>query len=332
MTICKVIRLHGAGGTEVMRIDEIDVPLPGPGQVRLRMKAIGISRGDILYRKGGFPNQPPYPSLMGFEGAGEVESIGEGVSRFSVGDAVSILPLPAAHYGTYGELAIVNAAQLTHHPREMSWEKAAALWANTFTAYNTLVFDGHLQAGEPVVITAASSTVAIAAIQIARKLGAVPIAITRTRKKAARITELGAAHVIVSDEEDIVAAVRNIVGPAGVRLVCDGVSGHMIKPLTEMLSYEGLLLNYGMLDVSVAEFPSALLLVKSLTIKGSNVAQAVADPARLAQARDFILEGFREGIIDPPIDARFQFHEMAKAHELMESNTIAGKVVVLVNP
>lgn len=329
MTIARVARIHGFGGIENIRIDDFDVPDPGPGEVRLRMQTHGVVRGDILRRYGYYPGQPQPPLIFGFEGVGAIESLGPNVSTFAVGDMVGVLPVPVAQYGVCGELAIVDASQLVRHPDGLSLEKGAALWSSYLTAYNGLVFDGGLKAGETVVITAGSSAVGIAAIQIARKIGAVPIAVTRGVDKVERIKGFGAEHVIATEScSDLAGEIRRLTGGQGVRLIFDAVGGSQLVSLIEATKTHGTIVNYGMLDPNPFELSLAPFLTKVITLRGSNVTYVVLDTAKRAVAVDFIVEGVNEAVLDPPIEAVFTLDQIGQAHQLVESNGTAGKVIV----
>ncbi|RZF61026.1 hypothetical protein EWE75_19880 [Sphingomonas populi] len=332
MTIVRVARIHGFGGTDMIRIDEMEVPAPRAGEVRLRMKAHGVVRGDILRRYGLYPAQPQPPLIFGFEGVGEIESLGAEVSGFAIGDMVGVLPVPSAQYGVCGELAVIDASQLVPHPAGVSLEKGAALWSSYLTAYNGLVFDGGLRAGEPVVITAGSSAVGIAAIQIARKIGAIPIAVTRGADKVERIRSFGAEHVIVTDTcDDLAAEIKTLTGGQGLRIAFDAVGGSQLLSLIEAMQTNGIVVNYGMLDPTPIELSLATLLTKAITLRGSNLTHVLLDPIKRQTAIDFVSEGVEQGPLDPPVEAVFAFDQIGAAHELVETNTTAGKVVVRIS-
>lgn len=332
MTTARVARIHGFGGTDMIRIEETDVPAPRAGEVRLRMKTHGVVRGDILRRYGMYPGQPQPPLIFGFEGVGEIESLGSDVANFAIGDTVGVLPVPAAQYGVCGELAIIDASQLVRHPAGLSLEKGAALWSSYLTAYNGLVIDGGLRAGEMVVITAGSSAVGIAAIQIARKIGAIPIAVTRGADKVERIKSFGAEHVIATDTcGDLASEIRNATGGQGVRIAFDAVGGSQLLSLIEAMQTHGMIVNYGMLDPNPIELSLAPFLTKAVTLRGSNLTHLVLDPTKRQAAINFVAEGVNQAVLDPPIEAIFALDQIGAAHELVESNRTAGKVIVRID-
>jgi NADPH2:quinone reductase len=186
----------------------MNVGAPGPGEVRIRVRALGLNRAESMFRRGIYPELPTLPAKLGYEAAGEVEAIGEGVIGLVPSDVVSTIPAFSLNqYGVYGEVAVVPAQVVVKHPATLTFPEAASIWMQYLTTYGGLIEYGHLTAGEPVIITAASSCIGIAAIQIANSLGAVPIAATRTAAKRAALLEAGAAHVIVTNEQDLAAEV-----------------------------------------------------------------------------------------------------------------------------
>jgi NADPH:quinone reductase-like Zn-dependent oxidoreductase len=239
----RVVRFHQHGGPEVLRIENIDVPPPAPGEVQIRVRALGLNRAEVLLRSGSYIETPTLPSGLGLEAAGVVEAVGAGVDSFVPGDAVSVVPpLSMIRWPAYGELASFPAELVVEHPRSLSFEAAAAVWMPTVTAYGALIEIATLRREDFVVITAASSSVGLAAIQIANQIGATAIAVTRTSRKRRALLGFGAAHVIASAEENLEARLKEIAGPAGVRVVFDAVGGPIFGPLTAAMSTGGILI------------------------------------------------------------------------------------------
>jgi NADPH:quinone reductase-like Zn-dependent oxidoreductase len=327
----RVIRFHEIGGPEVLRIEHADIPPPGAGEVRIRVKALGLNRAEALMRRGTYLETPELPAGLGFEAAGVVESLGDGVTGFEPGDAVSVIPAPSqVQWPAYGTLATFPARLVVRNPASLGWVEAAALWMAYVTAYGALVDIARLGRGEIAAITAASSSVGLAAIQIARHLGAVPVAITRTSAKKSALLEAGAAEVIASAEEDLEARLKAIAGPAGVRLVFDAVGGPAIAPLTAAMAHGGILIGYGVLSSDPAPLPLFTMLAKSLTLRGYVLHELTADPARLAAAKLFILDALASDAVKPVIARTFPFEAIVEAHRFMESNEQFGKIVVTV--
>lgn len=327
--MARTIRFHRHGGPEVLTIEDIDVPPPGPGEVRIRTKALGLNRAEVLFRSGSYIEQARFPSGIGLEAAGLIESIGAGVEGLSPGDAVSLVP-PRSMVSSpvHGELVTVPAALVVKHPPTLGWDAAAASWMQYLTAYGALVDIARLARGEHVVITAASSSVGLAAIQIANRIGAIPVAVTRTSLKAQALREAGAAHVVASAEEDIEARLKQIAGEGGVRVVFDAVGGPAFVPLTAAMGRGGILFEYGGLSPQATPFPLFNVLSKSLTLRGYLVHELTGDPKRLAAAKAFILDGLGDGSLKPIIARTFPFEAIVEAHRYLDSNEQFGKVVV----
>jgi len=329
--MARVVRFHRHGGPEVLRIETVDVAPPGRREVQIRVKALGLNRAEALLRKGTYIETATFPSGLGLEAAGIVEAIGEGVSGFSPGEVVSIVPpVSMVRWPAYGELVTFPAEFVVKHPPELGFVAAAALWMQYLTAFGALVDIAGLERGEAVVITAASSSVGLAAIQIANRIGAIPIAVTRTSIKRQALRDAGAADVIASVEEDIRSRLEDIVGSNGVRVVFDAVGGPIFEPLTAAMSPGGVLIEYGGLSPEPTPFPLVNVLTKSLMLRGYLVHEIIRDPSRLAAAKRFILDGLRDGALRPIIAKTFRFDEIVEAHRFLESNEQFGKIVVTI--
>jgi NADPH:quinone reductase-like Zn-dependent oxidoreductase len=328
--MARTIRFHRLGGPEVLTIEDIDIPPPGPGEIRIRTRALGLNRAEALLRSGKYIEQAIFPSGIGLEAAGLVESIGVGVEDLSLGDAVSLVPPRSmVRWPVHGELITVPAELVVKHPPTLGWEAAAASWMQYLTAYGALVDIARLARGEHVVITAASSSVGLAAIQIANRIGAIPIAVTRTSRKAQALREAGTAHVVALAEDGLEARLKEIAGEDGVRVVFDPVGGPAFIPLTAAMARGGILFEYGGLSPQTTPFPLFNVLSKSLTLRGYLVHEIAGDPARLAAAKAFILDGLNDGSLTPIIARTFPFEEIVGAHRYLESNEQFGKVVVM---
>jgi NADPH:quinone reductase-like Zn-dependent oxidoreductase len=329
--MARVVRFHQHGGPEVLRIETVDVPPPARGEVQIRVRALGLNRAEALLRRGTYIESATFPSGLGLEAAGIVEAIGEGVIGFGPGDIVSIVPpLSMVRSPAYAELATFPAELVVKHPPELGFETAAAMWMQYLTAYGALVDIAGLLRGDVVAITAASSSVGLAAIQIANRIGAVPVALARTSAKRRALRDAGAAHVIASDEEDVGARLAAIAGSYGVRAVFDAVGGPAFEPLTAAMSPGGILIEYGGLSPEPTPFPLFHVLTKSLVLRGYLVHEVIREPVRLARAKAFILDGLSDGSLNPIIARTFRFEEIVEAHRFLESNAQFGKIVVTI--
>ena len=239
----RVVRFHEYGSADVLRIEDIEVPGPAADEVQIAVRAIGLNRAEVMFRKGAYLQEANFPSQLGYEAAGTVKATGRDVSGFAEGDAVSVIPtLDMSRWPTYGEVINIPVRSVVKHPAALSFEKAAASWMQYVTAWGALIDQAKLTANDFVIVSAASSSVGIAAFQIARSVGATVIATTRTNAKAQALIDAGAHHVIATDEGDLAARVKNITGGKGARVVFDPIGGPAIAQFAEVMAVGGILL------------------------------------------------------------------------------------------
>jgi NADPH:quinone reductase-like Zn-dependent oxidoreductase len=329
--MARVVRFHQTGGPEVLKIEELEVPPPGKGEVQIRIKALGLNRAEAMFRRGQYLEEPKLPARLGYEAAGTVAAVGPDVQGVKVGDAVSTIPSFSLNaYGLYGDLANAPAHAVVHHPASLSWEEAASVWMQYLTAYGAIIDIAALGKGDAVVIPAASSSVGLAAIQIANKVGATPIALTRGSSKRQALLDAGAAHVIATDEQDLVKEILERTGGKGARVVFDPVGGPTVTKLVQATARLGIVFLYGALSTEPTPLPLFDVLGKWITIRGYVMMEIASDPARLEKAKTFINEGLAEGSLKPIIAKSFPLSEIVEAHRYLESNQQIGKVVVTV--
>jgi NADPH:quinone reductase-like Zn-dependent oxidoreductase len=327
----KIVRFHELGGPEVLQLDELPLPDPGPGEARVRVKAIGLNRAEIVFRLGRYFVQPVLPSKLGYEASGVVDAVGDGVDPAWLGKTASTIPAFAAEkYGVYGEVAIVPAHALAEYPARLSYEEGTSIWMQYMTAYGALISLGKMTKGDFVLITAASSSVGLAAIEMARAEGAVSIATTRTSAKRAQLLELGADHVIATEEEDLVARVMEITGGKGARLVFDPVAGKGIEALAAATAHGGIIFEYGALAPEPTPFPLRTAMSRAVSIRGYILFEVTSDPERFAAAKRYIYDKLESGAFKPKIAKVFPLAEIVEAHRYMQSNAQVGKIVVTV--
>ena len=331
MSTAKIVRFHALGGPEVLQLEDLPVPEPGAGEVRLRVAAIGLNRAEVLFRRGQYLAQPKLPSNIGYEASGVVEAVGPNVDKGLVGKKFSTVPcFPPEQYGVYGEVAIVPAYALAAYPQRLSEAEATSIWMQYITAYGALVHHARITRGDFVLITAASSSVGLAAIEIAKAEGAVSIATTRTGKKKAELLALGADHVIATEEEDLPARVKEISGGKGARVIFDPVAGPGIEQLAEAAATGGVIFEYGALSAAPTPFPLFAALSKGLSIQGYTLFDVVSVPEARSRAERYIFERLEQGQFQPRIDRTFPLSQIVEAHRYMESNQQIGKIVVTV--
>ncbi len=326
----QVVRIHRTGGPEVLALEDLDVGEPGPGEVRIRVQAIGLNRSEAIYRSGAYLVPPKLPSPMGYEACGTVEALGDAVTGFAPGERVCVLPsYRLGEYGVYAEKAIVPARSLLAAPPALSAVQGASIWMQYLTAF-AIVEVARVGIGDYVLIPAASSSVGLAALQLARWAGAVPIAATRHSTKAAALKEQGAEHVIATAETDLVAEVMRITNGRGARIVFDPVGGPFVEKLANAMAEEGILFIYGSLSGEPTPYPHWPAALKSLSLRGWVASSIWNKPHRFARAKDLVLRGLAEGHLRPVIARTFALRDIVEAHRFLESNQQIGKIVVTV--
>ncbi|PLZ01385.1 NADPH:quinone reductase [Burkholderia sp. WAC0059] len=327
--MARVVRFHQTGGPEVLQVEQIEVPPPGKGEVQIAVKAVGLNRAESMFRSGQYLEDPKLPARLGYEAAGTVAAVGPDVSGIAVGDAVSVVPAFSLNaYGMYADTVNAPAHAVVHHPVSLTWEEAAAVWMQYVTAYGALIDIARLGRGDALVVPAASSSVGLAAIQIANRVGAVPIALTRGRSKRQALLDAGAAHVIASDEQDLVKEILDITAGKGARVVFDPVGGPTLAKLTQATAVRGMIFLYGALSTEATPLPLFDVLGKWMTIRGYVMMEITQDPQRLEQATSFINGGLADGSLKPVIARTFPLEQIVDAHRYLESNQQIGKVVV----
>jgi len=324
----KVVRIYEQGGPEVLKIEQHEVGAPGPDELRVRIEAIGLNRSEAAYRAGQYPVKPKMPALIGYEACGVIEALGANVRNFSVGDRVCVLPTyRLGEYGVYAEQAIVPARSVLAAPPKLTATEAASIWMQYLTAL-AIIEIAHATVGDFVIIRAASSSVGLAAIQLANWAGAVPIAATRSSAKAKVLREHGARHVIATDETDLPVEVMKITNGKGARIVFDPVGGPYVDTLAQAMAVDGVLFIYGGLSGQPTMHPHWPAAFKNLSIRGWVASTIWNNPERFARAQELILRGLADGHLKPVISKTFKLDDIVEAHRFLESNQQVGKIVV----
>lgn len=332
----KVVRFHELGGPEVMKLEDETPRDPGPNEVQIEVRAIGLNRAEAMYRLGHYFEQPVFPSRIGYEVSGVVRAVGTGVTTCKPGDAVATIPgYSQNQYGAYAEVSIAPAGHVVVNSPGQSFEEAAATWMQYGTAHGALIDIGRLGAGDAVVIVAASSSVGLAAIQIARMVGATPIAATRTGAKRAALLEAGAAAVVATAEDDVPAAIMAATGGKGARIVFDPVGGPTVMKLAAGMGRDpsgkpALYFIYGGLGGGESPFPAMDSWRTGLSMRSYSAMEIWSDPARMAESQRFVLGGLASGALKPKIARTFTLDRIVDAHHYMESNQQVGKIIVTV--
>ena len=328
MSLSRIVRFHELGGPEVLRLEQGHISAPGPDEARIRVRAIGLNRADVMFRRGRYLEKASLPSRLGFEASGVVEALGPGIHTLAIGDAVGVVPgASLGLYGTYADHLVIPTRYLLKQPESLSDQEAAALWMSYLTPYGALVEVANVKAGDWVVISAATSSVGLAAIQIVRQLGARPIATTLTSDMCDALLEASAEAVIATREEPLAQRLMEISG-TGIDVAFDAVGGSLVAELAEAMAIRGRIIIHGALSDEPTPFPLKLALRNSLTLRGYVYTEVTRNAASLARAHTFITRGVAEGTIRPKIDKIFTLDEVVEAHRYLESGQQLGKIVM----
>ncbi len=326
----KIVRFHQVGGPEVLKLEELPAPKPQKGEVRIKVNAIGLNRAEAMFRSGQYLEQPVLPSRLGYEASGTVEEVGPGVTGLKPGDRVSSIPsFSLREYGTYGEVALLPVHALAKYPENLSPVEGASIWMQYLTACGLIEF-GKMQQGNHVLITAAASSVGLAAIQLANAVGAIPIATTRNKAKEASLRDAGAKFVINTKTEGWVEKVREITSGKGVDLAFDPVAGPELERIAQTMRSEGTIFEYGALSAEPTTFPLLVVLGNNLIVRGYSLFSIVLNSERFERSKKWVYDRLASGDLKPVIARTFTLDQIVDAHRYMESNEQVGKIVVTV--
>ena len=332
------------GGPEVLRVEERPEPSVGPGQLRIAVRAAGINFADLMARSGIYPDAPKPPSVIGYEVAGEVESVGDGVEGFSVGDRVAA----GTRFGGYSEMATVEPSAAVQLPDRLSFEQGAAFPVNYATAYAGVVMMGGLREGDRLLIHAAAGGVGIAATQIAKGIGA-EIFGTASASKHDAIRAQGVDHAIDYRSTDFAEEIARLTSGEGVDVAMDAVGPSSFKRSYASLRPGGRLIMFGLSEVQTGDkrnLPAAIkglvrmplatmpwwrslsLMNQNKGIFGLNMLHWW-DQEGLARAIDPLTEGLGSGALEPVVAESFPFDRAAEAHRYLGEGKNIGKVVLV---
>ncbi|WP_300058965.1 NAD(P)H-quinone oxidoreductase [uncultured Roseobacter sp.] len=322
----RAVEITKPGGPEVLQITDRPVPVPGHGQVVIKIAWAGVNRPDALQRAGLYAPPPTASDLPGLEAAGEIVALGAGVAGLSVGDQVCAL-LPG---GGYAEYVATSAAHCLPVPEGMALKEAACLPETFFTVWSNVFTRGGLQGGERFLVHGGSSGIGTTAIQLASAFGARVFATAGSAEKCAACVELGAEVAINYREQDFVEVLRDA---GGADLILDIVGGDYIPRNLKALADDGRLVQIAFLQGPKVEANFAQLMMRRLTMTGSTLRpQSDLAKAQIAQdLRKTVWPLLSAGRIAPVMDQSFQLEEAAKAHARMESSDHIGKIVLNVS-
>jgi len=319
------IRFHQTGGPEVLCWEEVDVPPPGAGELRLRQRAVGLNYIDTYHRSGLYP--VPLPSGIGLEGAGVVEAIGADVSGFAIGDRVAYAHGPL---GAYAEVRNLPAERAVKLPDALSFEQAAAMMLQGLTAQYLLRRTHRVEPGETILVHAAAGGVGSILVQWAKALGATVIGTVGNDEKAERVRALGCDHVIVYTREDFVGRVRDITGGRGVRVAYDSVGRDTFLRTLDCVERLGMVALFGNASGPVEPFDPLLLAQKgSLTLVRPVLGHYIATRGELDAMAADLFDAVLTGKVRIDVNQRFALRDAADAHRALEGRRTTGASVLL---
>jgi putative PIG3 family NAD(P)H quinone oxidoreductase len=321
------IEITSFGPPSVLKPVERPDPTPGPSDILIAVEAAGLSRVDTLQRQGRYPPPPGASDIPGLDCAGTVKAVGASVTQWKPGDRVCALVAG----GAYAELCVAPAVQALPIPDNWTAVEAATLPENTFTVYDNLVTRAHLSAGETVLIHGGSSGIGVMAIMLARALKAIPIATAGTDEKCAACRKLGAAEAINYRTQNFAEAARAFTSGKGVNVVLDMVGGSYLDKNLDALATEGRLSIIAVQGGASDTLNILKVMQKRLTIYGSTLRPRTA--AEKGQVAERLLRHVwpllpARDPIYPVIDCTFPFRDAWRAHEVMDSGTHIGKIVL----
>lgn len=326
----KALRITGRGGPEVLKLEEVGDPTPGPSDVLIRVRASALNRADLLQCLGLYPAPPGVPSdIPGLEYAGEIEAVGAQVRRWKTGDRV----MGIVGGGGFAERVTAHEREVVRMPRGLvRFEDAAALPEALMTAHDALVTQGGARAGDAILIHAVASGVGSAAAQLMAAVGTTVIGTTRSAAKLERMGALGLQHGIVVPGEPVAFAtkVKELTDGGGADVVLDLVGGDYLRETIEATASRGRILMVGMLGGTMTELPLGRVLQKRLRLVGTVLrSRPLEEKIEVAQAFEHsVVPLIERGAIRPLVDAVFPFAEAGRAFEKLSSNATLGKVVL----
>lgn len=325
----RAIEIREPGGPDVLTLTNRDTPEPGFGDVRIRVRAAGVNRPDCLQRSGAYPPPPGASDLPGLEVSGVIDAVGDGVSEWSVGDAVCSLT-PG---GGYADYCLAPAGCLLPIPDGVSLEDAAGLPETYMTVWSNLFVRAYAKEGETVLVHGGSSGIGSTAIQLAKAFGLTVITTVGNEDKATFAKALGADHVINYRDADFVEVVKDVTHGQGVEIVLDMVGGDYIPRNIKALASDGRHVSIAFLRGGKVELNMAEVMVRRLTLTGSTLRPRdnAFKAAIVRDLLDMVWPGFASGALRIPIDSRFALEEAADAHVRMEEGGHKGKIILDVN-
>jgi NADPH2:quinone reductase len=317
---------HELTGPSALRLEEIADPRPGPGQVRIRVRACGVNFADSLITRGQYQKQPQPPFSPGFEVSGEVLELGADVQGVAIGDRV----IAMTPHGGYAEQVIADMNRCVPMPVAMSWEHGAAFPVVFGTSHVAVWHRARLRAGETLVVHGASGGVGLTAVAIGKQLGATVIATANGAGKLEVARAHGADHLIDSGQEDVRARIKELSDGRGADVIYDPVGGELFTASLRSIAFEGRILIIGFAGGNVPQIPANHLLVKNVDVIGLNwPAYAELNPQVMTESFQTLIHWYLDGAIRPHVSATYPLEQAVEALNQVVTRKSTGKVVII---
>ncbi len=320
----KRVMVTKTGGPEVITVEEAPVPKPGAGEALVKMEAAGLNYADIMQREGVYLGGPTPPFGAGFEVAGVIEELGEGVNEWRVGDAVMALCSNA-----FSEYVCVPASNLIKKPNQLDFAQAAAVPCQYLTAYHTLITLADVQPDQRVLIQAAAGGLGTMLVQVAKQRGAVVIGTAGASAKCELIRELGGDYAINYREQDFESEVKSITDGVGCDLVIESVGGEVFDKSLRCVKTRGRLVVLGVASGEPRQVDTVSLLFHNLTVSGFHLMAYTQDEIAMQHACSDLYAWVASGLLRINIGATFSLDQVAEAQQKLASRETTGKVIIL---
>ena len=325
----KILRLHEFKGPAGLRIDELPLTKPEGNEVSIKVDAFSLNYGDFELMNNGYVFSVDLPSRIGDEAAGVIDAVGKDVKHLKIGDRVSTLPWMNEGYGVDGEFAIVPETFVAKYPENLTPAEGCSIWVAYLTAYYALAQISQVKKGDYVLITAATSSAGLAAIDMAHLLGATAIGTTRTQDNKPFLIESGADHVIVTQDEDISKKVMEFSSNKGASVIYDPIGGKIVQEYANAMAMGCDIYLYGGMDQNPTIIPEIEMTQKAAVLRPYSVYHHIYDPEQRKQGVNFVYDAIEKGKIKPRVDRVFPFDEFARAFEYsLAGKGRTGKIVI----
>lgn len=327
--MARVLRLHEFTGVSGIRLDEVSIPEPGPGEIRIDVEAFSLNFGDFHLFENKYVFSMDLPARFGDECAGIVDAVGEGVHELRVGDQVSTIPWMNEGYGVDGEFAIVPERFAVRYPENLSPEEACSIWVPYLTAYYALFEISAINADDYVLITAASSSAGMAAMDMCKMAGAKTIGTSRTSSKREFLLDVGFDHVIAQSDGNMSDQIMEFSDGRGVRIIYDPIGGQLVQDYARGLGQDAIIFLYGGMDPTPTIVPEIEMIQRAAIIRPYSVYNHIYDKESRERGVKFVYDALARGDLEARVEHVYPLEEFRQAFEHQRTSTTRkGKLVI----